>query len=93
LEKNPNVCLEMEAGVSWETGVKACDWGMNFRGLIGCGRAERVDGAEAKRRALDLIMAHFAQGLLEYAEAVLGKTVVLQAKTTSMTGKRSGRAL
>jgi hypothetical protein len=93
LKKNPNVCLELEAGVSLETGVKACDWVMNFRSLIACGRAERVDGAEAKRRALDLIMAHYAQGPHAYAEAALGKTVVLQVKTTNMTGKKSARSL
>ncbi|MBI5580578.1 MAG: pyridoxamine 5'-phosphate oxidase family protein [Deltaproteobacteria bacterium] len=93
LKKNPNVCLELEAGVSLKPGVKACDWGMNFRSVIACGRAERVDGAQAQRRALDLIMAHYARGPYEYAEAVLGKTVVLQVKTTSMTGKRSARAL
>src|SRR3989304_3291861 len=46
LMKNPTVCLELEAGVSLKTGVKACDWGMNFRSVIACGRAERVDGAE-----------------------------------------------
>ena len=62
LKKNPHVCLELEAGVSLKTGVKACDWGMNFRSVVAFGRAERVDAAEPKRRALDLIMAHYAQG-------------------------------
>jgi len=90
LQKNPNVCLELEAGVSLKTGVKACDWGMNFRSVIACGRAEQVDGAEARRRALDLIMAHYAQGQFDYVEAALAKIVVLQVKTTSMTGKRAG---
>ena len=93
LKQNPNVCLELEAGVSLKTGVKACDWGMNFRSVIACGRAERVDGAEAQQRALDLIMAHYAPGSHEYAESALAKAVVLQVKTTSMTGKRSSRAL
>ncbi|MDO8943046.1 MAG: pyridoxamine 5'-phosphate oxidase family protein, partial [Desulfobacterales bacterium] len=71
LMKNPTVCLELEAGVSLKTGVKACDWGMNFRSVIACGRAERVDGAEARQRALDLIMAHYAQGQFDYVEAAL----------------------
>jgi len=90
LRKNPKVCLELEAGVSLKPGAKSCDWGMNFRSIIACGRAERVDEAEARRRALDLIMAHYAQGQFDYVAAALAKTVVLQVKTTSMTGKKSG---
>ena len=93
VKQNPNVCLELEAGVSLKTGGKACEWGMNFRSVIACGRAERVDEAEARRRALDLIMAHYAPGQFDYGEAALAKIVVLQVKTTSMTGKRSARAL
>jgi len=90
LKQNPNVCLELEAGVSLKTGVNACNWGMNFRSVIACGRVERVDGAEARQRALDLIMAHYAPGQFDYAEAALAKIVVLQVKTTSMTGKKAG---
>lgn len=90
LKKNPHVCLELETGVSLKTGVKACDYGMNFRSVIAFGRAERVDAAEPKRRALDLIMERYAPGTFDYAEAALAKTVVLQVKATSMTGKKSG---
>jgi uncharacterized protein len=90
LKKNPHVCLELEAGVSLKTGVKACDWGMNFRSVVAFGRAERVDAAEPKRRALDLIMAHYAQGPFDYVDAALAKTVVLQVVVTSMTGKKAG---
>lgn len=93
VKQNSNVCLELEAGVSLKTGGKACEWGMNFRSVIACGRAERVDEAEARRQALDLIMAHYAPGQFDYGEAALAKIVVLQVKTTSMTGKRSARAL
>jgi nitroimidazol reductase NimA-like FMN-containing flavoprotein (pyridoxamine 5'-phosphate oxidase superfamily) len=90
LGKNPKVCLELEAGVSLKNGAKACDWGMKFRSVIAWGSVERVDADGPKRRALDLIMAHYAPGPFEYVEAALAKTVVLQVKTTNMTGKRAG---
>ena len=90
LEKNPEVCLELEAGVALRPGTKACDWGMTYRSVIGRGRAERVEAPEAKRRALDLIMARYASGSFDYPEAALGKTVILQVRVQSMTGKRSG---
>jgi len=90
LKRNPHVCLELEAGVSLKAGVKACDWGMNYRSVIAFGRAERVDAPEAKRRALDLIMARYAPGQVEYLEAALAKTVVIQVEVMNMTGKKSG---
>lgn len=90
LERNPEVCLELEAGVALKPGEKACDWGMTYRSVIGMGRAERVEAPEAKRRALDLIMARYASGAFNYPDAALEKTVILKVSVRSMTGKRSG---
>jgi hypothetical protein len=90
LKKNPQVCLELEAGVSLKAGVKACDWGMNYRSVIAFGRAERIESPDAKRRALDLIMARYAPGEADYLEAALSKTVVIQVEVMNMTGKKSG---
>jgi nitroimidazol reductase NimA-like FMN-containing flavoprotein (pyridoxamine 5'-phosphate oxidase superfamily) len=90
LRQNPNVCLELEDGVTLKPGVKACQWGMNYRSVIAFGRAEWVEAPEARRRALDLIMARYAPGPYDYAQAMLAKTVVLRVKATGMTGKKSG---
>jgi nitroimidazol reductase NimA-like FMN-containing flavoprotein (pyridoxamine 5'-phosphate oxidase superfamily) len=90
LAKNPEVCLELESGLALKPGVKACEWGMSYRSVIGFGRAERVEAPEAKRRALDLIMAHYAPGTFDYPEAALAKIVILKVRVRSMTGKRSG---
>jgi nitroimidazol reductase NimA-like FMN-containing flavoprotein (pyridoxamine 5'-phosphate oxidase superfamily) len=89
LERNPEVCLELEAGVALKPGAKACDWGMTYRSVLGFGRAERVESSESKRRALDLIMARYASGTFDYPEAALEKTVILKVVVRSMTGKRS----
>ena len=90
LRKNPNVCLELEAGVALKPGVKACDWGMNFRSVIAFGRAEWVEDPGARRLALDLIMAHYSEGEFDYSETALARIVVIRVQTTSMTGKKSG---
>jgi uncharacterized protein len=90
LKRNPHVCLELEAGVSLKPGDKACDWGMNFRSVIAFGRAERVESPEAKRRVLDLIMARYAPGVVDYLDAALSKTVVIQVEVMNVTGKKSG---
>jgi hypothetical protein len=90
LARNPDVCLELEAGVALKPGAKACDWGMTYRSVVGFGRVERVEAPELKRRALDLIMARYAPGTYDYPPAALEKTVVLKVHVRSLTGKRSG---
>lgn len=89
LKKNLHVCLELEAGGSLKPGVKACDWGMNFRSIIAFGRAERVESPEAKRRALDLIMARYALVVVDYLEAALSKTVAIWVEVMNVTVKKS----
>lgn len=90
LRKNPNVCLELEAGASLKPGVKACDWGMKYRSVIAFGRAEWIEAPEARRRALDLIMAHYTPGAFDYPETALARIVIIQVQATSMTGKKAG---
>ncbi len=90
LRKNPHVCIELEAGVSLKTGRKACDWGMNYRSVIGFGTVAFLEGAAAKREALDIIMGHYAAGEFVYTDEVLAKTAVLRVDITALTGKRSG---
>ena len=89
LSKHPEVCLELETGVALKPGDKACGWSMAYRSVMGFGTAERVEAPEAKRKALDLIMARYTPGSFDYPEAALAKTVILKVRVRSMTGKRS----
>jgi hypothetical protein len=90
LGRNNRVCLELEAGVALKPGAKACEWGVGFRSVIGFGRAVLVEDPEARRRALDIIMGHYAQGPFEYSDAALAKTAVIRVDVERMTGKKSG---
>jgi hypothetical protein len=89
LKRNPSVCLETESDLALKPGAKACAWGMAYRSVIAFGRAEVIEEPAAKCRALDLIMARYAQGRHEYTEAALAKTVVLRVKAERITGKKS----
>lgn len=90
LNKNANVCLELEDAVAVTPGKTACDWGMNFRSVLAFGRAEAVDAPEERRRALDLIMARYAPaGAHDYPEGMLRRTLVFRVRAERMTGKQS----
>ena len=89
LRKRPDVCFEVESGVKIVRGTTACDWGVSFRSIIGFGRAELVEGADEKRRALDVIMRHHgAEEPFDYPESNLKVTTVIRVDIEEMTGKR-----
>jgi len=89
LKQNNRVCFEFEGDVKIQAGKAACDWGMKFRSVIGYGRASLIEDSDAKRQALDVIMAQYADGPFEYSEKAFGKTLVIKVEIESMTGKKS----
>jgi hypothetical protein len=90
LSRNPEVCIALETDVSLSRAEKACRFGAGYRSVIAFGRAEFVDAPEEKRRALDLIMAHYAPGeAFDYEEGTLARTRVIRVAVSRMTGKRS----
>ncbi len=89
LKRNNQVCFEFDSNFEVQTGKAACDWGMNYRSVIGYGRAFFIENSEEKRKALDVIMAQYADGVFEYSEKAFGKAFVIKVEIESMTGKKS----
>ena len=90
LQKNPEVCFEVEAPVEIIKGGKACDWSTRYRSVIGYGMAEILSDGESKQKGLEVIMAqHGAPELREFDARNLQNMVILKIRITSMTGKRS----
>ena len=91
LRKNREVCFECDVDQELIRSEKACQWGMKFRSVVGFGKASLIEDPVVKRKALDIIMEHYAgPSSFDYAEKVLGKTVVIKIDIESMTGKKSG---
>jgi hypothetical protein len=89
LKRNNEVCFEFDDNLQVKSGKAACDWGMKYRSVIGYGRASFIEDPEAKRKALDIIMAQYADGAFEYSEKALGEALVIKVEIQSMTGKKS----
>ena len=89
LKRNNEVCFEFDDNLEVQAGEAACDWGMMYRSVIGYGRASFIEDPEEKRKALDIIMAKYADGAFEYSEKALGKALVIRVEIESMTGKKS----
>ncbi len=89
LKKNPNVCFEVDELSRLKKAKQACDWGVEYKSVIGTGRAVFVDDKADKIRALDIIMAQYSDRSFEYSEEMLAKTCIIKIMIKEMTGKQS----
>lgn len=90
LEKNSNVCFEFDIDHEVVQEEKACKWSMNYRSVIGFGKASFVDDLEEKKKGLDAIMEHYSGRSFDYPEPALKETTIIKVEIESMTGKQSG---
>ncbi len=86
---NPRVSFEMCINDKIIKAEKACNWGMNYKSVIGFGKASFIEDPTEKIRALDIIMSQYANQTWEYQPKMLEKTVVVKIDIQEITGKQS----
>ena len=91
LKKNNRVCFEFDIDYEPVKADNPCEWGMNYKSVIGFGSAYLVDDVEAKRAALDIIMQQYSDGAFDYPETKIKNILVIRVEIEEMTGKRSGK--
>jgi hypothetical protein len=89
LQQNPNVCVEFDIDQEVVQGDKPCKWSMQYRSVIGFGKASFVEDFEEKRKGLDAIMKHYSGRSFEYVEPEIESTCIIKVDIESMTGKKS----
>lgn len=90
LKKNSKVCFEFDIDHEVVQDEKACKWSMNYRSVIGFGKASFVDDREEKRKGLDAIMEHYSGRSFDYPESAIENIVIIKVEIESTTGKQSG---
>jgi nitroimidazol reductase NimA-like FMN-containing flavoprotein (pyridoxamine 5'-phosphate oxidase superfamily) len=89
LKNNPLVCFECEVDVNIVEGKTACTWGASYTSIIGFGRATLETDPEKKKRALNIIMDHYAGRSFDFSTRDVEKVTVIRVSIDEMTGKRS----
>ncbi|MBN2328425.1 MAG: pyridoxamine 5'-phosphate oxidase family protein [Candidatus Omnitrophica bacterium] len=89
LRKNNQVCLEFDMVERVVEADTACEWGTAYKSVIGFGTARLIEDAQEKKKALDLLMAHYSNRSFSYLEAVLKRTAVVKVTIHTLTGKQS----
>lgn len=91
IKQNHNVCFEMD--IDCELVKKTenpCTWDMKYYSVIGFGKASFTDDLEEKRRALNIIVAHYSDNSHEYTVNEINKVAIIKVAIDSMTWKKSG---
>lgn len=92
LRKNPNVCFEFDVGVAVGPPGKGCSGSVDYRSVIGFGRASFVEARDEKRRALEAIRRHYGGGASEVSDEAVDRTTVFRVDIESMTGRQAGQS-
>ena len=90
LKKNNRVCFEVDCDHELVSNETPCKWSMKYRSVIGDGKASLIDDPESKRRALDIVMLHYAGRPSGYSAGNMEKMLIIKVEIESMTGKSSG---
>jgi len=90
LRRNPRVYVEFDVDDEIVLGGKASNCTSKYRSVLAFGIASLVDDPEAKRCALDILMAQYTTGTHEYKDKILAKTLIIRIDINKMTGKQNG---
>lgn len=90
IRKDNRVCFEVETGIDLSPGEIPCKWSMEYRSVIGYGRAVFLDKAEQKLEALRIIFSHYSNDAFEVPPSACEKLAVIVIQIESMTAKASG---
>lgn len=90
LKSNNRVCFQMDVDYELRTNDIACTWSTKYRSVIGFGKAAIVQDIEKKKKALDIIMRHYAEGIFPYMDSEVNKMAIIRIDIEQLTGKKSG---
>ena len=87
LRKNNRVCFEMDIDQVLVRSEEPFRCSMKYRCVIGSGRARLIFDADEKRKALDIIMSHYAEGTFVYPQSAIDKVLVIRVDIEEMAAK------
>ena len=90
LKEGKTICFETETALTLEKEKEICDWGMEYRSLIGWGIPRELTDPVEKGRALSLIVTKYgAPADTVFPEEALARTAVFELVLTRYSVKRS----
>lgn len=89
IRRNNRGCFQMDRAHELRTGQLACQYGMNYECLIGCGLIEILEDPLERIHGLQVLMRHYSgRDDWEYDPHILAATMVLRLEAAEYSGKR-----
>ena len=86
---NNYVCFQMDTGHNLYKGEKGCDWGMNYRSVVGYGHLRKAATDEEKTEGLKTIMKHYSgERNFDFNKSSFDRACVLILDISVITAKK-----
>ncbi len=89
LKKNTRVGFEFDIDHKVKKSDKACHWGMQYKSVVGFGKATFILEPALKKKALDIIMQQYTKVPYQFKESKIKGTAVIKVEIEQITGKQS----
>ncbi len=88
IKRNNKICFEIDTDVEVVKSEKPCKWAMQYKSVIGMGRAYILEKDEEKYYGLKLIMRQYSGGEFNFSKSELDSVLVVRVDIRSITGKQ-----
>ncbi len=89
LRRNNRVCFQVDTDVEIVVGDTGCNCRTRYRSVIGFGLATFIEDPAEKRRALVVLMRHYASGTFVFPDDAVAGMCVFRVDIARMTGKQA----
>ena len=88
LRKNPNVCFELDCDHVPFEGKIACQYGLAYSSIMGCGTATIVEDVNEKMQAMTALMKTQTQKDFEFNDRLVSIVAVIRIDVAEYTAKK-----
>jgi uncharacterized protein len=90
IQASPQICIEFDIAHEILTDKEtACKWTQKYESVIAWGKAEIMDNPVEKRKAFNIIMAHYSEKKeWDYPDIIIERTHVIKVPLEKITAKR-----
>ena len=90
LRKNPQISFELELDHTIQNTGIPCNWSTTYQSIIGSGTASFINTIEEKKKALEILVDHYAQDThYDFSKKMIKSVEVIKITIEHMTGKQS----
>ena len=90
IQKNNNACFEIDCDTRLIEGEKPCDYGYEFKSIIGFGKIIIIETIEGKTKGLNYLMKHQTGKEINYnyKNNELNNVIIFKMEIEELTGKQ-----